>query len=178
MKRLDRANPQEPARVPLLRRVRGAQQFPIDDLVSRQLPKLRRWVSNWLPSGINPDATTDIVHESLRAFLRQAVLDRIGEGVAQEARHLPAGRQHSAEVAHASESVPLMALIGIEGARRYRAAVSRMPAEDREAVVARLELGYNYDQIALVLGKSSADSARKAVARSLGQLATEMDRAS
>ena len=59
---------------------------------------------------------------------------------------------------------------------RYYAALGRIAAEDREAIVARLELGYNYEQIALILGHPSADAARAVVARSLGDLATEMDR--
>ena len=85
-------------------------------------------------------------------------------------------RRAEVEVTDAGESIPLEALIGVEGAMRYYAALGRIAAEDREAIVARLELGYNYEQIALILGHPSADAARAVVARSLGDLATEMDR--
>ena len=41
-------------------------------------------------------------------------------------------------------------------------------------MVARLELGYNYSQIALAAGRPSVDAARMAVRRALLRLAEEM----
>jgi DNA-directed RNA polymerase specialized sigma24 family protein len=46
---------------------------------------------------------------------------------------------------------------------------------DRQAIVARLRLGYSYEQIALVLGKRSADSARMTVTRAIERLARRLD---
>ena len=45
---------------------------------------------------------------------------------------------------------------------------------DRTAIVASIELGYTYDQIALVLDKPSAEAARLAVRRALVRLGKEM----
>ncbi|PYQ57371.1 MAG: hypothetical protein DMF53_22880 [Acidobacteria bacterium] len=46
--------------------------------------------------------------------------------------------------------------------------------EDREVILARLELGLSYQQIAQSLGRPSADAARVAVSRALLRLAREM----
>jgi DNA-directed RNA polymerase specialized sigma24 family protein len=163
-------------RAPILRRVRTGEPFAIRDVLSRQLFKLWRWANDWLPNwAVDPDATSDSARETLQAYLRSSVLDRIRQKRTSESRGGSA-RREDADVADAGEPASPEALIGVEGARRYDAALGRMPAEEREAVVARLELGYNYEQIALILGLSSADAARSAVARSLGHLATEMDR--
>jgi RNA polymerase sigma-70 factor (ECF subfamily) len=175
MKRLDRANPQASAPVPSLRHARGGRGRALDDLLSRQVSRVRRWASGWLALGaFDLDATTDVVQESVQLFLRRSVLERMREDKART-RGQPA-LATDVGVADPGEGLPLRALLGADGTTRYYAALDRMPAEDREAVVARLELGYNYDQIALVLGRSSADAARAVVARGLGQLATEMDR--
>jgi RNA polymerase sigma-70 factor (ECF subfamily) len=54
--------------------------------------------------------------------------------------------------------------------------LARLPDETRAAVVARVELGLSYAEIAGILDKPSANAARMAVARALVQLAREMDR--
>ena len=65
-----------------------------------------------------------------------------------------------------------------EGAERdalFTRALAELSETDRQAVVARLRLGYSYDQIALVLGKRSADSARMTVTRAIERLARRLD---
>src|SRR5262245_33323103 len=155
---------------PILRPVRTGEPFAIRAILSRQLFKLWRWANDWLPSwAVDPDATSDSVQETLQAFLRRSVRDRIGQKGTPESIGGSA-RREDADVADASEPASLEALIGVDGVRSYDAALGRMLAEEAEAVVARLELGYNYEQIALILGLSSAGAARAAVARSLGHL--------
>ena len=48
---------------------------------------------------------------------------------------------------------------------------------DREAIIARVEMGYSYERLAEALGKPSAEAARKATRRALLRLAEEMKRA-
>ena len=55
-----------------------------------------------------------------------------------------------------------------------RAALERLRPEEREAIVARVEMGYSYDELAQVLGKPTPDAARKAAQRALVRLADEM----
>jgi len=52
-----------------------------------------------------------------------------------------------------------------------------LSASDREAIVLRIELCHDYDQIAMQLGKTTAASARVAVSRALARLAREMRQA-
>lgn len=60
----------------------------------------------------------------------------------------------------------------------YREALRRLKPDDREAIVARIEMGYTYDELAQVLGKPSSEAARKAAQRALVRLAEEMHRGS
>ena len=41
---------------------------------------------------------------------------------------------------------------------------------DREAIIARVELGFTYEEVAAALGKPSANAARMAVERALVRL--------
>ena len=51
-----------------------------------------------------------------------------------------------------------------------------MNPEEREAIIGRVELGYSYQELALMLEKPTADAARKAAQRALVRLAEEMKR--
>ena len=57
---------------------------------------------------------------------------------------------------------------------RYEAALHRLRPEEREVVIARVELGQSYRRIAAGHGKASADAARMAVSRALVRLAMEL----
>lgn len=57
---------------------------------------------------------------------------------------------------------------------RYDAALQRLRETDRELIVARVELGLDYGEIAGLLDKSSLPAARVAVSRALLRLASEM----
>ena len=67
--------------------------------------------------------------------------------------------------------------ISADDRRRYLVALERLRREDRELIVGALELGYSYEQLAVAVGKRSAESARIAVRRALARLAIEMSRA-
>jgi RNA polymerase sigma-70 factor (ECF subfamily) len=58
----------------------------------------------------------------------------------------------------------------------YEQALERLKAEEREAIIARVELGYSYEELAAMLDKPTADAARKAAERALVRLAEEMKR--
>ena len=67
--------------------------------------------------------------------------------------------------------------IGREATEEYEGALGRLRPEDREAIIARVEMGYSYEELARALGKPSPDAARKAAERALVRLAVEMKRA-
>ena len=64
--------------------------------------------------------------------------------------------------------------MGSEVFARYEAAMERLRPEEREAVIARVELGLSHAEVAEALGKPSAAAAHMAVSRALVRLAEEM----
>jgi RNA polymerase sigma-70 factor (ECF subfamily) len=109
---------------------------------------------------------------ALYGYLRQAVLNRIRDELRRARRH---------PVTHAIDSgledrgrSPLEAAIGNEAVERYEKALATLRDEDREAIVARIELGYTHEELAGLLGKPTANAARMAVERAIVRLARAM----
>jgi RNA polymerase sigma-70 factor, ECF subfamily len=175
----------------LVLRARQGDQAALDDLCARYLPRLRRWAHGRLP-GWARDAvdTQDLVQTTLtqvvqhihtfeprhegafQAYVRQALLNRIRD-VVRRAHRLPAPEPLSTE-RPASDPSPLEEAIGRELLERYEGALMRLKADDHEAIVARVEMGLSWSEVAEVLGKNSADSAQMTVNRALVRLAKEM----
>ena len=70
---------------------------------------------------------------------------------------------------------PLEAAVGRQGVERYEAALASLKADDRELVIARVELGLSYPEIALSTGRASANAARMAVVRALVRLSEALE---
>jgi RNA polymerase sigma factor (sigma-70 family) len=175
----------------LLNRVRTGDRAALEALYERYLGPLQRWARGRLPSRARDlTDTADIVQETLLrtlrrldtfqvrdtgsfyAYLRQAVLNRIHDEGRRVAR-----RPRSTELEDAGVDPgpsPVEQLLGREALDRFEGAVARLAANDREAVLARMELGLSYAEIARSLGKPSPDAARMTVARALVRLAREM----
>ena len=175
----------------LLIRARGGDNDALNDLFARYIPILRRWASGRLPRWARDLVDTpDIVQETLvqtfkkiegfedrgegalQAYLRQAVMNRIRDELRKaqrrpEAVPLDEGRPDPA-------LSPLEEAIGSEAVEWYESALQRLRDEERELIVARVELGMTYSEMAAALGKRSADAARMAVGRALVRLAEEM----
>ena len=179
--------------VQLLDRARGGDREALDKLFARCLPRLRRWAAGRLPRWARDLADTqDLVQEAvlqtfkridafearregaLQAYLRQAVMNRIRDEMRRFDRRGPSAELESGWSADGPS--PLESAIGSETIERYELALSSLRAEDREAVIARVELGYDHGELAEALGKPTADAARKAAERALLRLATEMHR--
>ena len=71
---------------------------------------------------------------------------------------------------------PLERAIGGQNRDRYRAAWRRLDREDREAIFARVELDFSYEEVAQAIGKPTANAARVATRRAMIRLAKEMSR--
>jgi RNA polymerase sigma-70 factor (ECF subfamily) len=106
------------------------------------------------------------------AYLRQGILNRIRDEI-RRAHRLPEDGGTAGDVPDMGPS-PIEEAIGRESLKRYEAALLRLKDEDREAILARLEMGLSYQQMAQVLGKPSPDAARVATSRALLRLAREM----
>jgi RNA polymerase sigma-70 factor, ECF subfamily len=176
----------------LLGLARGGDEPAIEALFDRFWPALRRWASGRLPASARgaietQDLVQDAVIGALRhletfearheggfqGYLRQAVLNRITDVLRRQARR-PA--QINLEDVHPSgDASPLDVAIGHEGIARYEKALARLRPLDREAVIGRFELQFDYRQLADILGKSDANSARVAVRRALDRLLDLME---
>ncbi|MEO7274864.1 MAG: sigma-70 family RNA polymerase sigma factor [Vicinamibacterales bacterium] len=180
--------------VELLNRVKAGDDEARERLVARCMPPLRRWARGRLPTYARDMLDTeDLVQDSviaalrriegfearregaLQAYLRQAVANRIKD-VIRYKRRRPLQTELPEDVAFKGES-PLDQVIGLENTERYEAAMLRLKAADREAIVARVELRYSYQELAVALGKPSPDAARVAVARAVYRLAREISHA-
>jgi RNA polymerase sigma-70 factor (ECF subfamily) len=171
----------------LLVRVRAGDARASDELVERYLPELRRWTSGRLPLWARHAVDTDDLIQdtlievfrrintfeyrgdgALLAYLRQALMNRIRNQIRAAGRRPPTGElDEQMENAGAS---PLEAAIGSEALVAYDTALEKLQPADREAIVARIELGLTYPELALALNKPSPDAARMAVTRALVRL--------
>jgi len=177
--------------VELINRVKAGDAAARERLVARCIPPLRRWARGRLPSYARDMLDTeDLVQEAviaalgriqgfearregaLQAYLRQALANRIKD-VIRYKRRRPLQTELPEDARDQGES-PLEQVIGLENTERYEAAMLRLRDTDREAIIARVELRYSYQELAVALGKPSADAARVAVARAVYRLAREI----
>ena len=175
----------------LIQRAQAGDESAVDRLLARYRPRLQRWASGRLPRYARAMADTDdLVQDALigtfknfktfehrgewalQAYLRQAVSNRIRD----ELRRHDARPQHEAlpEQMPAGDPSPLEAAVGQQLFSRYEEALDTLDAAEREAVIARLELGCSYQEIATLVDRPSADAARMFVARILAKLAARM----
>lgn len=175
----------------LLRRAQAGDSQALSRLFGRYMPPLVRFahrrVPLWARSAVD---TGDLVQETilqafrrirffeprrdgaLLGYLRRSLLNRIRDQFRRAARH-PASVELDEETADEGAS-PLELTITNEERARYRAGLEKLRPADREAIVGRLELGYSYEQLALVLRKPTPEAARLAVRRALLRLGEQM----
>jgi RNA polymerase sigma factor (sigma-70 family) len=192
------ADPEGPTKgtestVYLLERFRAGDTGALNRLFERYVPRLRRWAGGRLPSWARGIADTqDLVQEAaiqtfrnmegfeyrgegaFQAYLRQAVMNRIRDEVRRSMRS-PAATDVSTGLIDAAPS-PLDLAVGAELLDAYEAALDRLTASEREAIIGRIELGLTYPELASAMGKPGPDAARMAVVRALVRLAEAMGR--
>jgi RNA polymerase sigma-70 factor (ECF subfamily) len=175
----------------LLRRIRAGDSTALDRLMARHLGPLKKWAKGRLPQWARDlTDTQDLVQEALlhtlkhlkrfepqregalQAYLRQAVANRIKDEVRRKRRR-PA-EQTLKDGVPSDVPSPLAQAIGQEVIERYEAALAQLSDHEREAIVARVELGQSYEEVAAALGRPTPDAARVAVQRALVKLAAKM----
>jgi RNA polymerase sigma factor (sigma-70 family) len=175
----------------LVEQAKAGDRDAVDRLFARYLPGLRRWASGRLPRWSRDlMETDDLVQETviravkrldafesrhqgaLLAYLRQAIVNRVRDEIRRSTRTPQVTGLDDNYPDYAAS--PLEAAIGSETVKRYEAALGRLSAEQREAIVARVEMDCSYQEVAQALGKPSPDAARMAVSRALLRLAQEM----
>ena len=109
---------------------------------------------------------------ALLAYLRRSVSNRVADEHRRAVRQGPtATLTDNLPDGHQS---PLDLTIDRDKVRVYRTALLALCADDRLAIVMRLERGESYDVIAARLGKPTPNAARVAVARAMFKLAKQM----
>jgi RNA polymerase sigma-70 factor (ECF subfamily) len=175
----------------LIQRVREGDKDSLERLIQRHLAPLRRYVTGRLPQWARDLADTDdLVQDTLlrtlskidafevrgpgalHAYLRQAVMNRMRDELRRKGRAPAFVDVHDLDPA--GPGSPLEEAIGAEAAARYVAALARLTPEERETIIGRVEMEYSYADLADMLGKPTADAARKAARRALLRLAEEM----
>lgn len=157
--------------------------------------RLRRWAHGRVPRSAQGAAETqDIVQDvalgvwnrvesldfkkrgDLDAYMRQAVINRIRDHARRGLTRpliLPIDHAEHTEADHAPSA--LDRVLDAEAMVRYQRAFAALEMSDREALIARAEMGYGYEQIAQLTRKPSAAAARMAVNRAVERLRRAVD---
>jgi RNA polymerase sigma factor (sigma-70 family) len=179
----------------LIARARAGDTRALSALFRLQGDQLRRWARRRLPQWARRlYDTADLVQDTLlktfqridrfenrgrgalQAYLRQAVTNRIRDEVRKVSRRPIASLDAEAFELPGSDPGPHQLTLDAEQERKYKAALALLTDEERVLIVGRIELGYNYDQLALVSGRATPGAARVAARRAVQKLAETMTR--
>jgi RNA polymerase sigma-70 factor (ECF subfamily) len=177
--------------VDLLVKAQSGDETALNQLLERYLPRLRRWASGRLPFGLRTMLDTgDLIQDAIVSalphlrkleirsesaflfYLQRAVKNRIID-LHKRSRRRPVREKIPVDAAAAGLS-PQEEAIGAEALERYERALASLKSEERQALVLRVELGLDYQEIATELAKPSPDAARMAVTRAMVRLAEKM----
>jgi RNA polymerase sigma-70 factor, ECF subfamily len=175
----------------LVLRARGGDERARDTLLRRYHPRLRRWAHGRLPDGAKGAYEThDLVQEALmqvvnnlhhfnprhegafQGYVRTILANRIRDLGRQSVRR---GTPLPLDTELAGHDVsPLDQAIGTQTRERYEAALAQLRPEDRELIIARIEMGLSYKELVVMFGKPSVSAVTMAVRRALVRLAQGM----
>jgi RNA polymerase sigma-70 factor (ECF subfamily) len=175
----------------LVERARHGDADALQILLRRYLPRLQQWASGRLPFFARDLLDTDdLVQESVintlrrldsfepeapgsfLGYLRRAILNRIGDEIRRAKRKEEKADRFREDIPESAS--PLEQAIGSDTIARYERALAALEPDAQEAVIARIELGFSYAEIAESIGKPSADAARMIVNRAIRKLADSM----
>jgi RNA polymerase sigma-70 factor (ECF subfamily) len=181
----------EESSIELIRRARQGDEQALDSVFDRYAPCLQRWARGRLPRWARDLLDTDDMVQdvllgtfkrlekiepggegALQQYLRQALRNRVVDEVRK------AGRNPRMETVDEREpdphASPLEETIGREALQNYERSLQLLDERDRELIVARIELGLSYGEIARRFDKPSRDATRVAISRALVRLARRM----
>ena len=177
----------------MLRRAQGGDTRALSLLFRYHRSALTRWARGRLPRWARRVAdTADLVQDvllqtfrridrfedrgqgALQAYLRQAVQNRIRDELRRiECRPTTELDEQVLEPVDPGSS-PLDVALDAERTRRYKHALSTLEESEAMLIVARLEMGYTYEQLALISARPTPEAARKALRRAVLKLAERM----
>jgi RNA polymerase sigma-70 factor, ECF subfamily len=175
----------------LVRRANAGDQDALDALCARYLPRLQRWAHGRIPPAARGAIQThDLVQDTLlrvlerlptfeprhegafQGYVRTALWNRIRD-IARQYQRTGAPDPLDSEVAGHDHS-PLDLAIGQEMLDRYESALDRLRPEERDLIIARIEMGLPHAEIAAMFDKPSVAAVHMALSRALVRLAEEM----
>jgi RNA polymerase sigma-70 factor (ECF subfamily) len=160
-------------------------------LLARYLPRLQRWAHGTLPPAARGALQTqDLVQDTLmhviqrlpsfnprhegafQGYVRTSALEPHPRSRASSQR--TGARVRSGGRRPADDWSPLDLAVGRETLDRYEAALERLRPDDKALIVARIEMGLPYPEMAAMFEKPSVAAVHMAVSRALVKLAEEM----
>ena len=175
----------------LVLRANAGDRDALEALFARYTPRLQRWAHGRIPPAARGALQThDLVQDTLirvverlpsfqprhegafQGYVRTALWNRIRD-VARQYQRAGAPDPLDPEIAGQEDS-PLDLAIGHETLDRYEAALDRLRPEDKELIIARIEMGLPHAEIAVMFDKPSVAAVHMAVSRALVKLAEEM----
>ena len=176
----------------LVLRAKSGDDRARDLLIERYTKRLHRWAHGRLPpSARGAHETHDLVQDTLLQVLNNlhkfnprhegAFQGYVRTILANRIRDLARmwGRRGGSDPIEGDELPghgvsPLDEAIGSEIRGRYEAALSRLRPEDRELIIARIELGLPYKEMVEMFNKPTVSAVTMAVSRAVVRLAQEM----
>jgi len=175
----------------LVQRANAGDQEALDTLFARYLPRLQRWAHGRVPPAArNALQSHDLVQDTLvrvleglpsfkprhegafQGYVRTVLWNRIRDIARQYQRVGAPGILDSDLAGH--EPSPFELAKARETSDRYETALERLREEERELIIARIEMGLPHAEIAAMFNKPSVAAVHMAVSRALVRLAEEM----
>ncbi len=172
-------------------RANAGDRDALEALCARYTPRLQRWAHGRIPPAARGALQThDLVQDTLmkvverlpsfeprhegafQAYVRTALWNRIRDIARQYQRTGPSDPLDP-EIAGKEDS-PLDLAIGHEALDRYEAALERLRPEEKQLIIARIEMGLPHAEIAVMFDKPSVAAVHMALSRALVRLAEEM----
>jgi RNA polymerase sigma factor (sigma-70 family) len=175
----------------LVIRANAGDDAAVAALYERYKPRLQRWAHNRLPpTARGALQTEDLVQDTLthvlghltafnprhegafQGYIRTALKNRIRDAARWQKRR--GSRDVLDSEMKADEASPLDVAIGQETLDRYDRALEQLRPEDRDLIIARIEMGLSNEEMRVMFEKPSAAAVHMALSRALIKLAEEM----
>ena len=175
----------------LVIRARAGDHTALEALFARYLPRLKRWAHGRLPQAARGSyETQDLAQDTLTKVFRRiqsfeprhpgAFQDYVWTTLWNCIRDVARSYQRKGRSDPLDSGIPdylpspLEEAMGNEILERYEKALEQLRPVDKEAIVARIELGLSYEDVAAAIGKPTVAAAHMAVSRALMRLAEGM----
>lgn len=175
----------------LVIRANAGDDAAVGVLYERYKPRLQRWAHNRLPPYARGALQTeDLVQDTLthvlghltafnprhegafQGYVRTALKNRIRDVARWQKRR--GSRDVLDSEMQGDDASPLDMAIGQETLDRYDRALERLRPEDRDLIIARIEMGLSNEEMRVMFEKPSAAAVHMALSRALIKLAEEM----